>query len=208
MGERGYVEIERKYDVAERAAIPSLIGFGPVAAELAPQTAELEAVYFDTDALSLAHRSIALRRREGGSDAGWHIKLPGDEGRTELHWPLGSGSQVPDAVRDAVREYVGDQPLVPIARVRNTRATTVLVDPNGRPIAEVCDDRVRSQNLREGGERSWREWEVELREGAAETRLERTALLDVIERQIVSAGARPSASSSKLAKALGMNELR
>ncbi|BAS10441.1 uncharacterized protein Rv2226/MT2285 [Arthrobacter sp. Hiyo4] len=35
----------------------------------------LEAVYFDTQTHTLASRDITLRRRTGGVDAGWHLKL-------------------------------------------------------------------------------------------------------------------------------------
>ena len=36
----------------------------------------LVAVYYDTDALDLAANRITLRRRTGGKDDGWHLKLP------------------------------------------------------------------------------------------------------------------------------------
>lgn len=88
--------------------------------------------------------------------------------------------------------------LVPIARIVNTRVTTVLRDAAGFDLAELCDDHVRGENLRSGGRDEWREWEVELLSGAPDTRSGRTALLDGVEERLLEAGARPSASGSKL----------
>ena len=218
MTKRSQVEIERKYDVDEGAVPPRLVGAGPVALESDPETVELVAVYFDTPGLVLAHNRIALRVRHGGGDAGWHVKLPGDEGRTELHWPLGDAGDAepgterpPTDVVDAVRQFTGDAPLEPLARVTNTRTTVILQDAAGFAIAELCDDHVRSEGLRgpqdPSSVRRWREWEVELLEAAPDTRERRTALLDDIEARVLEAGARVSASSSKLARALGVDTL-
>jgi hypothetical protein len=55
--------------------------------------------------------------------------------------------------------------------------------------------------------RAWREWEVELLAAAPDTVEGRTRLLDGIERELLAAGARASASSSKLARALGIDAL-
>ena len=38
--------------------------------------ATLTAVYYDTDDLRLARSRVTLRRRTGGGDSGWHLKLP------------------------------------------------------------------------------------------------------------------------------------
>ncbi len=218
MTKRSQVEIERKYDVDEGTVPPRLVGAGPVALESAPETVELVAVYFDTPGLDLAHNRIALRVRHGGGDAGWTVKLPGDEGRTEISWPLGEAEgPEPGAVRppaevvDAVRSYIGDASLEPLARVTNTRTTVILQDAAGFAIAELCDDHVRSEGLRgpqdSSAARAWREWEIELLRGAPDTRERRTALLDDIEARILEAGARVSVSSSKLARALGVDAL-
>jgi hypothetical protein len=87
----------------------------------------------------------------------------------------------------------------------------ILQDAAGFAIAELCDDHVRSEGLRApqdaSAERRWREWEVELLEAAPDTRERRTALLDDIEARVLDAGARVSASSSKLARALGVDAL-
>lgn len=203
MEHQSQVEIERKYDVGEDTVPPDLVGVGAIAVVAEPETAELVATYFDTGDLTLARNRIAVRARRGGADEGWHVKLaPGEEGRVELHWPLGDGEREPqelrDAVADALGARLGDEPLVPIARIVNTRVTTVLRDAAGFDLAELCDDHVRGENLRSGGRDEWREWEVELLSGAPDKRSGRTALLDGVEERLLEAGARPSASGSKL----------
>lgn len=209
MSHSSQVEIERKYDVAADTVAPDLIGVGTIALADGPINAELAAVYFDTADLRVARARMALRRREGGKDAGWHLKIatPGAEGRTELHWPLTDDHVVPDAVHEQVRHVVGDAELVPVARVANSRSTLVLLDAARYPVAELCDDHVRADDLLSGTHRAWREWEVELLAAAPDTAEGRAALLDGVERQLLAAGARASASSSKLARALGIDAL-
>ena len=48
-----------------------------------PPVQALDAVYFDTPGKDLARNRITLRRRTGGPDAGWHLKLP--EGTRRPH---------------------------------------------------------------------------------------------------------------------------
>jgi inorganic triphosphatase YgiF len=208
MESQGQLEIERKYDVSALAVKPDFRGTAEVAGEDDPTDAHLDAVYYDTVDLALAARHIAVRRRAGGTDEGWHIKLPGDEGRVERHWPLsdGSDSEVPAAIREAT-QLDAAAALVPVARVQNDRSTTFLRDADGQLLAEFCDDHVSSENLLSGLARSWREWEIELHDGAAPTREGRTALLDALEVRVTAAGAISSISSSKLARALGFDDL-
>ena len=74
------LETEKKYDVDAAAALPDLAAIPGVGRVGDPHQAELEAVYFDTEDLVLASRRITLRRRSGGADAGWHVKLPPEAG--------------------------------------------------------------------------------------------------------------------------------
>ena len=77
-------EVERKYDVGPDAVVPDL----PGAAE--PVEHDLVATYYDTPDLRLQDARITLRRRTGGVDEGWHLKLPGEgDARVEVHAPLG-----------------------------------------------------------------------------------------------------------------------
>jgi CHAD domain-containing protein len=197
-------EIERKYDVDEKAALPDL---SDIARAEPAGEAELEAEYFDTASGDLAAHRIVLRRRRGGADEGWHIKLPAAEGRTELHWPLTDDDAPPRDAVDQVRSRVRARELGVIARLRTHRTLTHLFTAEGEPMAEIADDRVSATDATTGVLRLWREWEVELLEGAPGSESERSTLLDSIEERLVAAGAAPSASRSKLATALGRTDL-
>ena len=156
MTKHSQVEIERKYDVDEKAVPPRLVGAGAVALESdsGDRRTRRGLLRHPGPRLSPTTGSPCACGTEAATPAGT-VKLPGDEGRTELSWPLGdaegaeSGSELPPAeVVDAVREYIGDAPLEPLARVTNTRTTVILQDAAGFAIAELCDDHVRSESLR------------------------------------------------------------
>ncbi|WP_378146893.1 CHAD domain-containing protein [Cnuibacter sp. UC19_7] len=200
-------EIERKYTVEEGAVLPDLGGVTGVARVQAEEPFGLEAVYFDTEALDLARARVALRRRAGGADEGWHLKLPADEGRTEMQWPLTVGESVPDEVLEPVRALVRDRALTPLARIATTRTITELLDEDGGVVVEVADDQVTASDVRGGEVRAWREWEAELGPAAPGTRAERETLLDEVEAVLHEAGATVSPSVSKLAQALGRTGL-
>ena len=89
-----YLEVERKFEVFESTVSPSFEGLSSVARVERSPAQQLDAVYFDTPAHDLAARRVTLRRRTGGTDAGWHLKLPaGPDTRTEVRVPLGGRSQ-------------------------------------------------------------------------------------------------------------------
>ncbi|GHD49405.1 CYTH and CHAD domain-containing protein [Mycetocola manganoxydans] len=201
-------EIERKYDVEEGARVPDLSAAAGVASVVTHEPVQLEAVYYDTENLDLSVRRIVVRRRTGGGDAGWHIKKPAAEGRTEMHWPLGRDTgKVPATLLEPIRAWVRDRELTPLARISTTRTAIHLLDATGNGIVEIADDEVTATDVRNGGERSWREWEVELLDAAPDTEEGRTALLDSIEALIAPAGAHPSSSIAKIARALGADSL-
>ncbi|MCU1482760.1 MAG: hypothetical protein JWQ19_3546 [Subtercola sp.] len=207
MAHEVHVEIERKYDVDDTVGVPDLTGVASVARTSEPDTATLQAVYYDTERLDLASQRIVLRRRVGGADEGWHIKLPADEGRLELHWPLGEESPIPEPVLDLVLVHVRDRELSPVARLTTTRTTYCLFDSAGDDIAEVADDLVSAVDETTGQLRVWREWEVELTDNAPGSPKKREALLDAVEQRLFEVGAKPSESISKLAHALGREKL-
>ena len=89
-----HTEVERKFDVVETTVSPSFEGLSSVARIERSPSQQLEAVYYDTAAHDLAAHHITLRRRTGGSDAGWHLKLPaGPDTRTEVRVPLDDGDR-------------------------------------------------------------------------------------------------------------------
>ena len=202
-----HLEVERKFDVDESFALPDLAAVPGLAAGVASAAAPvehvLEAAYHDTADLRLARARVTLRRRTGGTDAGWHVKLPAAGGaRRELHSPVGRAARTPPkAVLAPVLGIVRSAPVGPVALLRTRRTVTELLAQDGRVLAEVADDHVTGTALPPGpGEAAvvttWREVEVELVDGDEE-------LLAAVADALVAAGATPAASPSKLTRVLG-----
>ena len=198
------IEVERSYDVAGDTALPDWTLLDLVAHVGAGEVRELDARYFDTADLALARARVAVRRRTGGPDAGWHVKSAAREGRHEWGWPLEADGddhdRVPDVIRDAVATWAS-APLQQIARIRNTRTAYALTDLEGGLVAEMVDDRVRAHSA--NGASAWREWEVELGSAAPADPAWRAGFFAQVERLVASVGGRVAASDSKLARALG-----
>ncbi|GIE95913.1 CYTH and CHAD domain-containing protein [Paractinoplanes rishiriensis] len=188
-------ETERKYDVPEGFQLPRLVGTAGIARADDAETHELDATYFDTDELHLMRHKRTLRRRTGGSDAGWHLKTPGSgTSRTEHRLPLNDEpDQVPAELRSLVRVFARRRPLKPVARLFTTRVETPLRDAEGTTLALIAQDRVTAEA--DGGEQRWQEVEVELVDGSPE-------LLEAVESRLLAAGATPAAGPSKVARAL------
>jgi CHAD domain-containing protein len=202
-----YLEVERKFDVGESTSSPSFAGIADVHRVERLPTQELDAVYYDTPARDLASNRITLRRRTGGEDAGWHLKLPaGPDARTEVRLPLGlaNGSEedVPGELLDVVLAIVRDHPVQPVARIFTARHVDQLYGADDTALAEFCDDQVTASRVATADgpevEQRWREWELELTQPAANT-----ALMDKLCDRLVGAGAAPAGHGSKLARVLG-----
>jgi CHAD domain-containing protein len=201
-----HTEVERKFAVTDGTVAPSFAGLSSVAKVERSPVQQLDAVYFDTPDQNLAGHRVTLRRRTGGPDAGWHLKLPaGADARTEVRVPLDdSGAPddtVPDELRDVVLAIVRDRPLRPVARISTSRTVDTLFGLDGRALAEFCDDAVRASAEGDGEAQEWREWELELVESAGTDG--DTALLDRLANRLFDAGAEPAGHGSKLAKVLG-----
>ncbi|MBI5161720.1 MAG: CYTH and CHAD domain-containing protein [Micrococcales bacterium] len=198
---RSAVEVERKYDVAAGTVAPTLSAFSSEPSE----PVELRAVYYDTRRGDLARRRITLRRREGGHDSGWHLKLPGAEGRTELTAAL--ADELPPEIADRVRVILRGRRVWPTARISTTRTPRIVRDAGGRAVAEFVDDLVEAVQVSGRVLRRWREWEVELLPDAAESPEDRGRILDAIEEELLRAGAAPASAASKYARATGRDRL-
>ncbi len=202
-----HLEIEQKFDVTPQFTRPDFTAlsgtYGQPVTVAAAVLYHLSATYFDTADKRLAAGKITLRRRTGGTDAGWHLKLPGGTpfARREIQLPLdasGSERDVPEVLASRVAEVTGGLPLAPIATLHTERTVVTIKATDGHVLAEVADDLVTASKLpRSDGEQPlrWREVEVEVPEAAPE--LQRAAA-DLL----LAAGARPAGHGSKLARVL------
>ena len=194
-----HLETEQKYDADADFVLPELGGRRPAQ----PKRIFLSATYFDTDDLDLIKHKITLRRRVGGGDEGWHLKLPvRKDTRQELHVPLdeGAAGSVPARLAAQVKDITAGRPLRPIAILDTERTVVPVAGPTGDAQVEVADDRVTAIRLGETDSEpmTWREIEVEAKSPDA------AGLLETVGKALREAGARPSASGSKLARVLGV----
>ncbi|MGI5205239.1 CHAD domain-containing protein [Spirillospora sp. CA-108201] len=195
MAER-HLEIEQKYDAPAGFVLPDLDGLTGVASVGEPEVRELHATYFDTADLRLAANKITLRRRRGGPDAGWHLKMPaGQDGKHEFRAPLGRPLLVPARLAGLVAAHTRGAELRPVATLETRRTVVRLLGADGEALAEVADDLVTGRG-REAEPERWREIEVELGTGTPE-------LLKAAGKRLRKAGAKRSKSASKLARLLG-----
>ena len=210
-------EVEAKVRIGETAALPVVAGVVPEVTEAVPgEAVELTATYFDTADLRLVRWGVTLRRRTGGDDAGWHLKLPessdGVLSRDEVQLPLagdaggerggtesGDDEAIPTELARTVAPLVREAPLLAMATVRTRRTPYTLQDATGRALATLTDDVVTTQADGQPA-RSFREIEVE-----ADGELDPATARDVVERAVDalarSGGTR--VARSKAAEALG-----
>jgi inorganic triphosphatase YgiF len=199
-----HLETEHKYDAEAGFVLPAFDGLHDVDVT-GPQLHHLHATYYDTEDLALSVSHVTLRRRVGGTDQGWHLKLPvRTDTRQEVHAPLGDGDAVPSRLSEQVAHITAGRALHPIATLDTERTTLTLTGPAGQVLAEVADDSVTATRLDvAGGEPAaplrWREIEVEAGPDAGLG----TAVLEAADRVLLAAGARRSSSASKLGRLLG-----
>jgi len=212
-------ESEQKYEMEANVALPSFAGLPLVASVSEPELQTLTAEYYDTDDLRLLKAGITLRRREGGSDAGWQLKLPDTAGRTagasrcrEIRLTLDQGDRdridrrrksggdpVPTELARLVRAHARDASLRPVARIETRRRRTTLRDAAGTSLAEVALDEVAAQSLGASTTLSrWNELEIELTGG-------RPRLLRAAAGRLRRSGLRPAERSAKLERALAVD---
>ena len=210
-----HLEIEQKFDADPDFERPDFAAVTAGVAAAAPVLHHLSATYFDTADGRLQAAKITLRRRTGGTDAGWHLKLPADgaggpvvpagvSSRREVHEPLepagtdGAGTPVvPVRLASRVAEVTGGLPLAPIATLVTERTVVTLTSADGTVLAEIADDQVTARRLPETAVEPLRWREVEVEVPAAVPQLQQ-AVAD----RLLAAGARPAGHGSKLARLL------
>ena len=211
-------EVEKKYLADDCFELPPLLELAAGtdverASAVAPlaegETArqKLNATYFDTADLRLATAGLTLRRRTGGDDAGWHLKVPaGGSARSEVRLPLGRGARtVPVPLQQMVWARTLGAALRPVAEIVTDRTVRRMVDATGQVLAEIADDRVTARRLlptdgtgdAAGAATSWREIEVELGGGDEE-------LLAAVDARLRERGLQEAPSASKLAQVLDL----
>jgi CHAD domain-containing protein len=204
-----YTERERKYETRGDGPAPpvSVLTFADGVTPADPSAEELQAVYFDTSDLRLLRAGMTLRRRAGGADEGWHLKVPtmDEDSRDELRLPLddpaspggGNGTGAPPAeLADLLVGCTRGVPLGPVAHIVTDRTRWQLLGGRGRPVAELTDDRVEATDLRSKTTDRWREIEFELAgDGDA-------ALLKSADKTLRRHGLQRSSAPSKLARVL------
>ncbi len=219
-----YREIETKFDIPADFTIPDLTQLSGRNGQVEVDTVSVLSTYHDTATMDLLHYRLTLRRREGTTeDSGWQLKVPGSGFRTELRWPAGDSTDDPtdgpagDPTGEPAGEPAGGadrqspptqlltllQPFLrgatptPAVRLEVTRERHRLRTGKGTLLAEVVRDDVRASSLAVTVRAArWHESEVEL--GPAGD----AQLLARVGRQLAKAGALPSTSRSKLARAV------
>jgi inorganic triphosphatase YgiF len=201
-----HLETEQKYDADADFVLPELGNLPDLDRRQAtePRRIYLSATYFDTEDQRLIRHKVTLRRRVGGDDEGWHLKLPaGKDTRQEVHAPLDEGNtgSAPARLTERVEEITAGEQLRPVALLDTERTVVTLAGSAGDDLLEVADDLVTAVRFgaRDSEPMRWREIEVEVLTPGDEA----TALLKKVGTVLREAGARPSASGSKLARVLG-----
>ena len=199
-----HLEVEQTFETTASTEVPDLQVDG-VTTVTADRGHDLAATYHDTADLRLLRAGITLRRRLGGSDEGWHLKVaaPGSsDTRLELRRPAGRSRRPPIPIRRLVLGAARGAELVPIADIRTHRVERHLEGTDGRVLAVLADDAVSTRVLLDQGTArapeaaAWREIEVELVDGDRD-------LLAAAAQRLGEAGIHPSRVQSKLRRALG-----
>jgi len=190
-------EQEDKFEVDPDWVMPQLTELVPDGGRLDQQTRKLDNTYFDTPGAGLRLFGITLRRRVGGSETGWQLKVPSGTARTELQ----SGSRtrtLPPALGKGVQGLLAGENLDAVAKIKTTRTAYRVMNADGDLVLEIADDQVES-GPPDGDSmlHSWREVEIEVGPAGNKKDLKRARKL------FLAAGVSPNASKTKLDRALG-----
>lgn len=191
-------EVERKFRVTGAFTMPDLADVPGVARVESHPTFAMSNVYYDTSDLRLFRWGMTLRRRRGGPDEGWHLKLPvqgaGEGVRDEVRVPL--GPDLPDALARLVTAFARSEPLMPVAALQTERTPRLLFDADGTAVVEVVDDTV---SVMEGERVATRFREIE---AEAMSQPHDVDLLGRVSEALLAAGAVPG-TMAKAGAALG-----
>ena len=159
---RRHREREVTFEVKRSWQMPDLSRLAPSGEVVQVSTDELRAIYYDTRQRTLQRLGVTLRRRTGGADAGWHLKVADGPARVEFQSQARS-NRVPESLSRRVAGVLAGQELVEVATITTTRCATRLLDEHGALLAEVADDRVFGAGVGDVATLDrWREVEVEL----------------------------------------------
>ena len=198
-----HLERETKFDAAADVVLPPMDGLVDGGGRVERSGVRLDSVYFDTEDHDLLARGITLRCRTGDTDTGWQLKVPTGDARTEIRLdPTGTQTTVPKELATLVTGMRRGKALRHIVTVRTDRTAHRLLNGNDELIVEVADDHVDAVAPGRGAATlsSWREIEAELGPAGTEH------ILTAVGGALTEAGATPSASPNKVAKALGITD--
>ena len=182
-------EIERKYEADESAGLSDLPDLTRVVRRLGRHRQGRRRTRRDLlrhPDQRLAAASLTLRRRTGGDDAGWHLKLPVSDGvRDEIQRPA-LRHRAPRHSPAWSAPGCATPNWSPSYGCRSARDVRHLVDASGGLLAEISVDRVHAERLSGGdGTAEWTEIEVELADDGD------PAFLDKVEKKLRKAGVSP-----------------
>ena len=194
---RMITEQETKFEVDTDWVMPPVADLVPEGGRLDQDVRKLHNTYFDTPGAGLRLFGITLRRRIGGSETGWQLKVPSGSARTELQ----SGSHektLPPPLTEGVHGLLAGESLDAVATIVTARTAYQLLNADGELVLEIADDQVQS-GPPDGKSmlHSWREVEVELGPAGKKKDLKRATKL------LLDASASPGKTRNKLDRALG-----
>jgi CHAD domain-containing protein len=190
-------ETEFKFRVASDFLLPEFTSLGFRVNAQPPVT--LDADYYDTERTTLLRWGVTLRRRSGGSDDGWHAKVPvlGADASTRDEIRVSAmGDTVPTELVQILTPLLRGQDVVLRAHVETQRTSYLISSSADEALIELVDDYVDVSGA--GTRSAFRELELEL---VAESPAARAAVT-LIGDHLTELGATPS-SVSKAASALG-----
>jgi len=172
------IERELKLNVSRDFHLPDVTTVPGLSMVTKPEKT-LVASYYDTDGLDLARWGATLRYRSSGSSGEWTVKLdppstrdpagasdPADEAATtdryEIEFEAGPG-RVPRRALELTSGLRRGRPLAVVAELTTVRRAHLILDPDGRQLAEMDDDTVEFRTMTDPpGRGVFREIEVEL----------------------------------------------